>query len=155
MLDLDTLEKVEVFKDLDDRRLSAVSECCTEEVFQRGEVILKAGEEARHLWAVAEGRVKLEAEPASTLQRYEVSETQVFGWPSLVPPHTYRFSASCAARSARVIRIDSPCLQGLFEKDPELGYRVMSRLLRVMGDRFHQLQEEVVKRRGHDMMHQW
>jgi CRP-like cAMP-binding protein len=155
MVDLDTLEKVEVFKDLDDRRLSAVSKCCTEVVFQRSEGIFKAGEEARHLWAVAEGRVKLEAEPTSTLQANEVSETQVFGWPSLVWPHTYRFSASCAARSARVIRIDSRCLQALFEKDPELGYRVMSSLLRVMGDRFHQLQEEVVRRRGQDMMNQW
>jgi CRP-like cAMP-binding protein len=155
MVDLDTLEKVEVFKDLDDRRLSAVSKCCTEVVFQRSEGIFKAGEEARHLWAVAEGRVKLEAEPTSTLQANEVSETQVFGWPSLVRPHTYRFSASCAARSARVIRIDSRCLQALFEKDPELGYRVMSSLLRVMGDRFHQLQEEVVRRRGQDMMNQW
>jgi CRP-like cAMP-binding protein len=124
-------------------------------VFQRSEGIFKAGEEARHLWAVAEGRVKLEAEPTSTLQANEVSETQVFGWPSLVRPHTYRFSASCAARSARVIRIDSRCLQALFEKDPELGYRVMSSLLRVMGDRFHQLQEEVVRRRGQDMMNQW
>ena len=155
MVNLDTLEKVEVFKDLDDRRLSSVSECCTEMAFQRGEGIFKAGEEARHLWAVAEGRVKLDAEPASTLQANEVSEREVFGWPSLVRPHTYRFSASCATRSTRVIRIDSRCLQGLFEKDPELGYRVMSRLLRVMEDRFHQLQEEVVKRRGHDMMHQW
>ena len=155
MLDLDTLEKVEVFKDLDDRRLSAVSECCTEVVFQRGEGIFKAGEEARHLWAVAEGRVNLEAEPDSTLQTNEVLETQVFGWPSLIHPHTYRFSATCAGRSARVIRIDSRCLQALFQKDPGLGYRVMSCLLHVMGDRFHQLQEEVVKRRGQDMMNQW
>ena len=65
MVNLDTLEKVEVFKDLDDRRLSAVGECCTEVVFQRGEGIFKAGQEARHLWAVAEGRVNLEAEPDS------------------------------------------------------------------------------------------
>jgi CRP-like cAMP-binding protein len=155
MVNLDTLEKVEIFKDLDDRRLSAVSECCTEVVLQRGQDIFKAGEEARQLWAVAEGRVMLEAEQASTLQGNEVAETQVFGWPSLVRPHIYRFSASCAARSARLIRIDSGCLQALFGKDPELGYKVMSGLLRVIGDRFHQVQEEVVKRKGQEMMNQW
>jgi CRP-like cAMP-binding protein len=155
MVNLDTLEQVEVFKDLDDRRLSAVRECCTEVVFQRGEGIFKAGEEARHLWAVAEGGVKLETGPASTLPEKEVSETQVFGWPSLLQSRTYRFSASCAARSARVIRIDGSCLQTLFEKDPGLGYKVMSRLLCVIGNRFHQLQEEVVKSRGQDMMNQW
>jgi CRP-like cAMP-binding protein len=155
MVNLDTLERVEVFRDLDDRRLSAVGECCAEVVFQRGEGIFKAGDEARHLWAVAEGRVKLEAGPDSTLQENVVSENQVFGWPSLLRSPTYRFTASCVARSAKVIRVDSRCLQGLFEKDPELGYKVMSGLLRVLGDRFHQLQEEVVKRRGQDMMNQW
>jgi len=155
MVNLDTLEKVEVFKDLDDRRLSAVAECCAEVVFQRGEGIFKAGEIARHLWAVAEGKVKLEAEPASALKETEVSETQVFGWPCLLTAPTYRFTASCAARSAKVIRIDAACLRELFEKDPELGYRVMSGLLCVIGNRFQQLQEEVVKRRGQDMMNQW
>lgn len=155
MVNLDTLEKVEVFKDLDDRRLYAVGECCAEVVFQRGESIFKAGEEAGHLWAVAEGKVKLEATPGSILQENEVSENQVFGWPSLLRSPTYRFSASCTARSAKLIRVDSRCLQTLFDKDPELGYRVMSGLLRVLGDRFHQLQEEVVKHRGQDMMNQW
>jgi CRP-like cAMP-binding protein len=155
MLNLDTLEKVEVFKELDDRRLSTVVECCTEVVFQRGEGIFKTGEEARHLWAVVEGRVKLEAEPSSTLRKSEVSETQVFGWPSLLATPTYRFTASCAARSAKVIQIDATCLRALFEKDPELGYRVMSGLLQVIGNRFHQLEEEVVKRRGQDMLNQW
>jgi CRP-like cAMP-binding protein len=155
MVNLDTLEQVEVFKGLDDRRLSAVSECCTEVVLRRGEGVFEAGEEARHLWAVAEGKVKLEGEPTSILQEYETSETQVFGWPSLVPPHSYRFSASCSSRSARLVRIEGRCLQALFEKDPELGYRVMNSLLQVIGNRFHQLQEEVVKRRGQEMMNQW
>ena len=155
MVKLDTLEKVEVFRNLDDRRLSALSECCTEMVVQRGEGLFKAGEEAGHLWAVVEGRVKLVAEPDSTLQEHGVSETQIFGWPSLLHSPIYRFSASCDARSAKVLRMDSRCLQALFEKDPELGYNVMSGLLRVLGERFHQLQEEVVKRRGQDMMNQW
>ena len=155
MVNLDTLEKMEIFKNLDDRRLSAVSECSNEVALQRGDTLFKAGEEATYLWAVVEGRVKLEAEPGSTLQENEVTETQVFGWPSLLKSRIYRFSASCAARSAKVIRIDAGCLQGVFEKDPELGYMVMSGLLRVLGDRFHQLQDEVVKRRGQDMMNQW
>lgn len=155
MVSLDTLEKIEIFKDLDDQRLAAVSECCTEMVFQKGEGIFEAGREASALWAVAEGRVKLQGDPDSILKENEVSENQVFGWPSLLRSPIYRFSASGAARSAKVLRIDRRCLQGLFEKDPELGYRVMTELLRVIGDRFDQLQEEVVKRRGQDMMNQW
>lgn len=155
MMDLDILEKIEVFEHLDDSRLCAVSECCEEVVFQRGDALFKAGQEAAHLWAVVEGRVKLEGERGAVLQENEVSETQVFGWPSLLKSRIYRFSASCAARSARVLRIDGRCLQALFEKDPELGYRVMSGLLQVLGGRFHQLQEEVVKHRGRDMMNRW
>ncbi|MBN2031919.1 MAG: cyclic nucleotide-binding domain-containing protein [Deltaproteobacteria bacterium] len=155
MVHLEILEKVEIFRDLDDRRLGAVGGCCTEAAFQRGEEIFKVGEEARHLWAVAEGRVKLVSGSNSTLEEKEVSEGRVFGWPSLLKNRTYRFSAICAARSARVIRIDAGCLQALFEEDPLLGYKVMSGLVVVIGDHFHQLQEEVVKRRGQDMMNQW
>jgi hypothetical protein len=43
--DLHTLEKVEVFKELDDGRLFAVSECCTKVVFQRGEGIFTVFDE--------------------------------------------------------------------------------------------------------------
>jgi CRP-like cAMP-binding protein len=155
MVGLDALEKVEILGGLEDRWLSAVSGCCSESQFQRGDKIFGSGEEARYLYAVMDGKVELRADPQSPLQENILQENRVFGWPSLTFPSVYRFSAYSASRNAKVIQFDAGCLKRLFEKEPELGYTIMSRLLEVIGHRFHLLQEEVVKRRGQDAMNRW
>ncbi|PKN28563.1 MAG: hypothetical protein CVU64_12595 [Deltaproteobacteria bacterium HGW-Deltaproteobacteria-21] len=155
MVGLDALEKVEILGGLDDRRLSAVGNCCTEARFQRGDKIFGAGEEASYLYAVMEGKVELKADLQYSLQENIVQENKVFGWPSMISPNVYQFAAYSASRSTKVIRIDAACLKRLFEKEPELGYTIMSRLLGVIGHRFHLLQEEVVRRRGQDAMNRW
>jgi CRP-like cAMP-binding protein len=155
MVGLDALEKVEILGGLDDRRLSAVSGCCSVSQFQRGDKIFGPGEEARYLYAVMEGKVELRGDPQSPLQENILQENRIFGWPSLISPNIYRFAAYSASRNAKVIQIDAACLKRVFEEAPELGYTIMSRLLEVIGQRFHQLQEEVVKRRGQDAMNRW
>lgn len=155
MVSLDALEKVEILEGLNDQRLSAVRECCSESRFQRGEKIFGPGEEARRLYAVLEGKVELTPEPSTSMPENILQENMVFGWPSLIAPHVYRFSAQSASRSTRVIQMDAGCLKQLFEREPEVGYLVMSKLLQVIGRRFHQLQEEVVKRIGQDAMNRW
>jgi CRP-like cAMP-binding protein len=155
MVSLDALERVEILEGLNDERLSAVRECCLESRFQRGEKIYGSGEDARHLYAVVEGTVELKPEPSSSFPGNLLQENMVFGWPSLIAPNVYRFSAHSASRSTRLIQMDAECLRRLFEKDPELGFAVMSKLLQVVGSRFHQLQEEVVRRRGQDVMNRW
>lgn len=155
MVGLDALEKVEILGGLDDRRLSAVSDCCSETQFQRGDKIFGSGEEARYLYAVKEGKIELRADLQSPSQENVLQENSVFGWPSLIAPNVYRFSAYSASRIAKVIQIDAACLKGLFEKEPEFGYIIMSRVLEIIGRRFHLLQEEVVRRRGQDAMNRW
>jgi len=155
MVSLDTLEKVEILGGLDDRRLSAIGNCCSESQFQRGDKIFGHGEEARYLYAVVEGKVELKADFQYALQENILQENSVFGWPSMISPSVYQFAAYSASRSTKVIRMDAACVKGLFEQEPELGYTIMSRLLEVIGHRFHLLQEEVVKRRGQDAINRW
>ncbi|VBB42150.1 putative cAMP-dependent protein kinase, regulatory subunit [uncultured Desulfatiglans sp.] len=160
MVSLDFLEEVEVFRGLDDDRLAALRSCCEEAEFKRGDELFGIGTDAKHLWAVEKGEVTLMGEPSKTagsaafpLSSLETS--MIFGWSSMVPPYRHMHSAFCASRTCRAIRIESACVSKLFEEDPELGYRVMMRLLRSIGRRFHSLQEELVRRRGQDMLNQW
>jgi CRP-like cAMP-binding protein len=160
MIGLDMLENVEVFKDLNDKQLSAVQPCCQKVAFQRGEKIIGAGEDPNALWAVLEGRVNLspkttERTNAGDIGSTELSEHMVFGWSSFVPPHTYMLSAYCASRRCDLIKSDKLCLSALFEKDPEIGYKVMLKLLWVIGRRFHQYQETLIQRRGQEIMNRW
>ncbi|MGD9179148.1 MAG: hypothetical protein PVJ35_14455, partial [Desulfobacterales bacterium] len=63
--------------------------------------------------------------------------------------------AQCASRSCKTVRIPKERLLQLFEDDAQLGYKVMSRVMIVAGERFHQLQDEVARRRGHDIINRW
>lgn len=160
MITLDMLEEVEVFKDLSDKQLAALRPCCEKVAFQRGEKIFSAGEDPDALWAVVEGQVDLRAETtdrksAGNLGSTEVSEHMVFGWSSFVPPHRYMLSAYCASRRCDLIKSDKACLSELFEKDPRIGYKVMLKLLWVIGRRFNQYQEMLIERRGQEIMNRW
>jgi CRP-like cAMP-binding protein len=160
MINLDMLEKVEVFKDLNDKELTAVRPCCERVAFQRGEKIFGPGEDPSALWAVLEGHVDLGVETtdgknAGDLGSTGVSENMVFGWSSFVPPHRYMLSAYCVSRRCDLIKSDKACLSELFEKYPEIGYKVMLKLLSVIGRRFNQYQEILIERRGQEIMNRW
>ena len=160
MISLDFLENVEAFSDLDDDQLTAIQSCCEIAEFKRGEQIFAAGETPEHFWVVLEGQVNLtwdamgdSALPEDTLTT--LSEGMPFGWSSLVPPYRYRLSAHSASRNCKTVRIPKDRLQQLFEDDAQLGYKVMSKVMIVAGKRFHQLQDEVARRRGHDIINRW
>jgi CRP-like cAMP-binding protein len=160
MISLDFLEKVDAFSDLDDDQLTAIQDCCEIAEFKRGEQLFAAGETPEYFWIVREGQITLSWDlldgpgmPENTITT--LSEGMPFGWSSLVPPYKYRLSAQCASRSCKVIKIKKGRLTQLFEDDAELGYKVMSKVMIVAGQRFHQFQDEVARRRGYDIINRW
>jgi signal-transduction protein with cAMP-binding, CBS, and nucleotidyltransferase domain len=160
MITLDFLENVEVFQGLNDNQLTEIQKCCQVVEFSRGDKIFGTGEEPHYLWVVLEGQVTLQWErpgrsamPEPTISR--LSETMTFGWSSLVPPFKYRLSAYCDTRACKVVKIGRDTLTKLFEQDSEIGYKVMIKLLSVVGSRFLNLQDEVAKQRGRDIMNRW
>lgn len=160
MVNLDFLEEVEVFEGLDDTRLTAVQRCCQEAEYRRNEKIFDTKTEPLYLWAVMEGTVDLRQDlsgdassPGDTIST--LTKTMIFGWSSLVPPFQYRLSAYCTTRQCKVLKIDSKCLTRLFDEDAALGYTIMSKIASVVGKRFYQLREEIIKRKGHDIINRW
>ena len=160
MVSLDFLEDIDAFADLDDEQLAAVQDSCEVVKFKRGEAIFVAGDVPEYFWLVLEGEVNLiwdapegPAMPEDTIST--LTEKMPFGWSSLVPPNKYRLSAQCASRSCKVARIARDDLLQMFKDDPHLGYKVMSRVMTVVGQRFHQLQDEVARRRGNDIINRW
>ena len=160
MISLDFLENVEAFSDLDDDQLTAIQNCCEVAEFKRGEEIFAAGDTPEHFWIVHAGQVNLTWDDSEGPQMPEntittLSEGMPFGWSSLVPPYKYLLSAHCASRSCHIVRIPKGRLLKLFEDDAKLGYKVMSKVMIVAGQRFHQLQDQVARRRGHDIINRW
>ena len=160
MTTLDFLENVKVFKELNDDQLTRIQKYCQEAKFSRGDKIFGTGEKPKYLWVVMEGQVALQwatpgrsAVPERTITR--LSESKIFGWSSLVPPYRYRLSAYCATRACKVMQVEREALIKLFEQNAQIGYKVMLKLLSVVGSRFLNLQDEVAKQRGRDIMSQW
>jgi hypothetical protein len=66
-----------------------------------------------------------------------------------------RLSGYCGTRGCCVIKIHKKDLFELFEKDPKMGYLIMSYLIKVVGYRFDQFQDEIAKSKGDEIMHVW
>ena len=160
MVSLDFLEDVDAFSELDDDQLTAIQDCCEVTKYKRGETIFGAGDVPEYFWLVLDGEVNLiwDAPEGPAMQEDTIStlsEGMPFGWSSLVPPYKYHLSAHSASRNCKTVRIPKSRLLQLFEDDAELGYKVMSKVMIVAGQRFHQLQDEVARRRGHDIINRW
>lgn len=157
MVNLDFLEEVEVFKDLDNSQLTAIKGCCQGEEYNRGEKIFGVNEDPLYLYAVVKGEVELRQEIAnySSDRIIAIGEKMIFGWSSLVSPYEYRLSAYSISKTCSVLKIDTKKLKELMDNDHRLGYLIMSKIVSVVGSRFYGLREEVIKKIGHDLINQW
>jgi len=161
MISLDFLEKVACFSCLNDNQLKRVQECAETAEFARGEKIFAQGSEASHVWIVVDGDVELRSEtPDGEQSSVEpavsfMAEANAFGWTCFVPPYRYQLSGYCTSRHCNLIKLAREDLKVLFEKDPVIGLEVMSYLMAAVGQQFEQLQDEIAKHRGHQIMSNW
>ncbi len=160
MISLEFIEKVEIFRGLNQKQLAEIIKCCEKKEFQKEAILFEKGEVAEYLWIVMEGAIDLRLDFPGLASSEEntissVSEAGAFGWSAIVPPNKYRLSGYCTGKRCKLIRIEGESLLKLFEKVPDIGYVVMSNLAGVIGTRFHNLQEEAARRRGQDLMGGW
>ncbi len=149
----ETLKRAEVFLGLDDADLAKIAALpsCREESYQAGEVILKAGEEARNLRVVKEGEVDLVLEvlPKAGQEATKVvvdiiTKGGFFGWSALVRPHFYVLSA-ISRKSATVVTISGGELMALFDEDYHIGYKVFQSLSHIIGTRFRDMEQVLIR----------
>ena len=69
-----------------------------------------------------------------TIETIEAGD--VVGWSWLFPPHAWHFDARAVA-PVRAIEVDGACLRAKCEKDPVLGYDLMSRFSAVLLERLN------------------
>ena len=160
MISLEFFEKVEIFRGLNHEQLAEIIKCCEEKEFQSEARVFEKGDDADYLWIVMQGGVDLRLDFPGLASSEEntlasISEAGAFGWSAIVSPNKYRLSGYSAAKGCKLVRVEKESLLKLFEKDPEIGYVVMSNLAAVVGARFHSLQDEAARSRGQDIMGGW
>lgn len=133
-----TLESILIkhpfFENLEDTYLKLITGCAANVKFDAGQFIYRHGEEANEFYILREGKVALEVCPPGkelvTVQT--VNEGEILGWEWLEDPFRWHFDAQ-ATEMTRAIVLDGKCLRGKCEKDTNLGYELLKRLLPVIG----------------------
>lgn len=160
MTEIGFLSKVEVLKGLEQDHLEAILALCIEEEYNKGDELFAQNANADHLWAILDGQVDLHfgGPDFSSNKKATVASIRPamsFGWSCLVAPYLYRSSAIAASDTCRTIKMTKDPLKSLMQKDEILGYRIMTNLTNVIARRFHQLQNELAKHRGDDIISNW
>ena len=135
---METLEPIlkghSFFKDLPEKYINFIIGCTTHVVFKAGESILKEGDSADKFYLIRSGKVAICIEEPREITIQTIHEGDILGWSWLVPPYRYRFSAK-AAENTRALALDGKCLREKCEKNSELGYELMKRLVNVFAER--------------------
>jgi len=148
----DTLKRTEVFLGLDDSELDKIAALpsCREISYETGEVIIRAGEEAKDLYVLKEGQVEvvmavpIKADKAEIVVIDVITKGGFFGWSALVRPHFYVMSAICSQHST-VATISGAELTALFDREYNIGYKVFQSLARIIGTRLRDLEQVVIR----------
>jgi CRP/FNR family cyclic AMP-dependent transcriptional regulator len=127
------LHDVPLFQGLTPAQLELIAGCGSNVRFSEGELLFRDGDEANTFYVVRHGSVALEtfvpARGAVTIDTLEAGE--VVGWSWLFSPYRWHFDAR-ALSLVRATSFDGACLRGKCERDPQLGYDLMSRFAQVM-----------------------
>lgn len=167
MIAREMLRDLEPFKNMNESQLKRLQAHCQEMEFGKGDRLFSEGDDAQHLWVVRDGRIDLRFEMPdernasfeqtvdSVEVRAKTPAAKVLGWSCFVPPYKMRLSAYSTEDGCRIIRVPKPDLIQLFKKDSHMGYLFMSYMIKVVGFRFHQFQDQVAKSMGDELMSGW
>lgn len=142
------LKRCEVFVGLDDSDLQKIANLSSwqRNTYKPGDYVFRQDATADYFYILEDGEVNLlvvvQADsPNSTKKEVPVDTVttgDVFGWSSLVAPHSLTMSAVCVKPST-VLIVSGIELVGLLDCNQSIGYEVMKGLVRVIGARFRDL----------------
>lgn len=145
------LRRCEVFVGLDDSDLEKIAGLPSwrRNTYGAGESVFRENDIAKDFYILEEGEVRLvvaSRKGRGTKEPVRVSvdtitKGDVFGWSSLVAPHSRNMSAVCV-RPSTILSITGAELSHLMDHNHTLGYEVMKSLVRVIGKRLRDLQNK-------------
>jgi CRP/FNR family transcriptional regulator, cyclic AMP receptor protein len=122
------------FRDLPSKYFDFIVGCASNVVFKPDDLILREGEPADKFYLIRNGRVAILIEHPGPIIIQTIGGGDILGWSWLVPPYSYRFSAK-AVENTRAVALDGKCFREKCEKNPDLGYEVLKRLVKVLTGR--------------------
>lgn len=135
---IDRLKETELFGDLPDGMLKAISGFSTTRAYDEGDNIYAFGDDANDLYLVDQGRVRFLMGVGNRPQESGsiMTSGSVFGWAAVLDEQPRRVATAACLEDTQMIVIPGGPLLDLFEKDSKAGYLVMRRLARMIARDF-------------------
>ena len=131
------IRQTDLFWGLNTNVVNRVMAIAQREAFDEGDVLFRSGDAARHLYILAQGKVKIAMDESGTNVYTGSRVGEAFGWGCLIDRDTYGGSAICATPVV-VLKLDRNRLFKLLDSDLQSGYLFFKHLSRALGGRLMQ-----------------
>ena len=146
MIPTQELKSFALFKGLTDKQLDKISGLCNQHTLEKGSLVFAQGKPAMELHLCKTGRVEITVqlrEPwGIEIPVHTSGPGEVFGWSALVEPRLYTASAKCVEKTEDIYLKGSD-LQEVFQKEPVIGYIVMTNLSTVISSRLTETRQKL------------
>ncbi|MBF0510990.1 MAG: cyclic nucleotide-binding domain-containing protein [Candidatus Omnitrophica bacterium] len=131
MTDLD-ISKFAFFKDMKEEYRQIFLKNLTKDVFKPNEYIVKQNEHASKFFLIVKGKVSIEmlSPEGKPFSIQTLKEGDIVGWSWMIPPFLSQFSVR-ALEATEMLVIDGEMLRQKSEKDHDLGYDLLKRLVTI------------------------
>jgi CRP/FNR family cyclic AMP-dependent transcriptional regulator len=109
-----------------------------------GQLLAVEGELAGSFFLIESGRIAVEinSQYLGRMQLQKVGRGEIVGWSWLTPPYRWQFNARVMEKG-QVLAVDAKCLRLECERDHDLGYELLKRLVSVISTRLNATRREV------------
>ncbi len=143
------VKEIDLFRGIDPEVMEEIANICSEEKYTKDTVLFEKGEEAGSLYILEQGTLNLVIKNGGSLIYGLTEPGEVFGWSSLVESGLYTASGVCAT-DTKVVKIEREKLERVFDRHPEVGFKVLKRLARVISQRLSYAYRDLLSARGQD-----
>lgn len=121
---------------LEPAHVKLLAQGAAEARYDENEFIFHEHEDATGFYLIVEGSValKIHVPHLGPLPIQTITAGQALGWSWLLPPYKWHFDAR-AFSPVTALLLKADYLRRLFERNPELGYRVLLRVTAVLAER--------------------
>ena len=143
------VNEIDLFKGIDPEVMEKIANISSEEEYTKDTVLFEKGEEAESLYILEQGALNLVIKNGGSLIYGLTESGQVFGWSSMVESGVYTASGVCAT-DLKAVKIEREKLERVFDRHPDVGFKVLKRLAGVISQRLSNAYRDLLSARGQD-----
>lgn len=136
MISPELLRRYPYFAPIQDATLKKLAMIAQEQTFPAGHMVFQEWQRADCLYVIRSGEVDVRYMlPGGACQSVDtLNEGDLLVWPALVPPY-HTTGRGVTTRDTQVIAFEAAKLRELCDEDPQLGFRLMTQVVKLLAER--------------------